>query len=629
MHWLKQRRRLAAQKSAFRLPLLMGFVIASMTSAAATSQAEPISTTWVFGDSSADVGSSGPSRRPTNQGEMWAESFAKRLGLTSAPARLYSPEAPGSAGAVLNGTNYAENGSQIVSPSRGARTFAEQIDYFAADNRKVNPRDIFFTWFTRNDITNAFFDGVDYDKDAYVEQYINGLRRLRTLGARPIVAFGAEVNLLPVQFLLDRGVPSSFIDQLKQTTERTEAAIWPQYRSAGVYVIDMNRLGNAVIANPAKYGFTQTTEGYQGRGGSPDVSSSAFPNDGNVFTNDGHYTSQMQSVVADYVFAQLRARDQLRQNLLQAAAVFRRQDDIVNDQIADRLAAPESSAGDQGTGSGWRLYATPLAMRNQIPSSGGADVGGSFNVAGLSAGADRMSANGWLVGGRLSWANAYGMFEQSAGKTGFDTVLATVYGGYRWTSSLSSYAVISAGGVSFHDLQRDALLGPSAESAKGKAKGAFTSARFGTAYTTNIAKFSVRVSSEIIHQEVRLDKFSESAGVLALSYGSTSKPFLRGALDVRLSYDDGVSGFVPFIRIGAGREFNNRDLEVKAGPTSNMIVSHSTRRPYREDARFDLGFSYRITPALFVGASAGYSMQFGEAKSASAQELQLNAIWKF
>ena len=560
---------------------------------------------------------------------MWAETFAKKIGQTSAPARLYSPEAPGVAGAVLNGTNYAENGSQIVSPSRGARTFAEQIDYFVADNKKVNSRDVFFTWFTRNDITNAFFDGFDYSEKSYSEQYIREIRRLQTLGARNIVAFGAEVNLLPVQFLLDAGIPSSFIEQLKQTTQSTEAAIWPQYRSAGVYVIDMNRLGNAVIANPAKYGFTQTTDSYQGRGGSPDVPSQAFPNDGNVFTNDGHYTSQMQSLVADYVFVQLRARDQLRQNLLQAAAVFRRQDEIVSSDIADRLAARDLSPGKEAAGSRWRLYATPLAMRNQIPSSGGADVGGSFNGAGLSAGADWMSGDRWLAGGRLSWANAYGRFEQSAGKTGFDTVLATLYGGYRWTSSLSSYAVVSAGGVSFHDLQRDALLGPSAESAKGKTNGAFNSARIGTAYTMNIDKFSVRVSSDIIHEEVRLNKFSESAGVLALAYGSTSIPFLRGVLDVRLSYDDGVSGFIPYVRIGGGREFNNRDIEVKVGPTSNMIVRHSTRRPYREDARLDIGFAYRMTPGLFLGAAAGYSMQFGEAKSASAQELQLNATWKF
>lgn len=614
---------------AFRPHLLMGLVIASMASAATTSQAEPISTMWVFGDSSADVGSSGPVRRPTNQGEMWAETFAKRIGQTSAPARLYSPEAPGAAATVLNGTNYAENGSQIVSPSRGARTFAEQIDYFVADNKKVNSRDIFFTWFTRNDITNAFFDGVDYSKTSYGEQYISGIRKLQTLGARNIVAFGAEVNLIPVQFLLDAGIQSSFIEQLKQTTQSTEAAIWPQYRSAGVYVIDMNRLGNAVIANPAKYGFTQTTESYQGRGGSPDVPSAAFPNDGNVFTNDGHYTSQMQSLVADYVFAELRARDQLRQNLLQAAAVFRRQDEIVKDQITDRLAARDFSPGKEAAGSSWRFYATPLAMRNQIPSSGGADVGGSFNAAGLSAGADRMSADGWLAGGQLSWANAFGSFERSAGKTSFDTVLATLYGGYRWTSSLSSYAVVSAGGVSFHDLQRDALLGPSAESAKGKSKGAFNSARFGSAYTMNIAKFSVRISSDIVHQEVRLDKFSESAGVLALAYGSTSIPFLRGVLDVRLSYDDGVSGFIPYLRIGGGRDFNNRDIDIKAGPTSNMIVRHSTRRPYREDARLDVGLAYRMTPGLFLGAAAGYSMQFGEAKSTSAQEFQLNAMWKF
>jgi hypothetical protein len=60
-----------------------------------------------------------------------------------------------------------------------------------------------------------------------------------------------------------------------------------------------------------------------------------------------------------------------------------------------------------------------------------------------------------------------------------------------------------------------------------------------------------------------------------------------------------------------------------------MIVRHSTRRPYREDARLDIGFTYRMTPGVFLGAAAGYSMQFGEAKSASAQELQLNATWKF
>lgn len=66
-----------------------------LAAVAATPAPVAAQTIVVFGDSSADLGSQGPDRRPTNRGDMWSEALAKRVGKTSTFARSLSYDADG------------------------------------------------------------------------------------------------------------------------------------------------------------------------------------------------------------------------------------------------------------------------------------------------------------------------------------------------------------------------------------------------------------------------------------------------------------------------------------------------------------------------------------------------------
>jgi hypothetical protein len=148
---------------AVRAMLFAGACISAFVVADAA-RAGDVSDVFVFGDSSSDLGSMGPDRRPTNQGSMWSETLADRLGLQSTTASQVTLDANGNIVAVVGtgGNNFAVNGATAV-PYPGVSSFSDQVDLFAADRGRFSANDLVMTWFARNDITTAFALGVPYD----------------------------------------------------------------------------------------------------------------------------------------------------------------------------------------------------------------------------------------------------------------------------------------------------------------------------------------------------------------------------------------------------------------------------------------------------------------------------------
>ncbi len=142
----------------------------------------------VFGDSSADLGSEGPARRPTNLGEMWSERLARAVGRSSTNARSVQINEAGTGIDIIRtgGNSYAVNGSTAL-PFDCCLTFAQQVDFFVQDRTRFSGNELVFTWFTRNDITTAFTDGIPadgvaYSADRYANAYATQVDRLRALG---------------------------------------------------------------------------------------------------------------------------------------------------------------------------------------------------------------------------------------------------------------------------------------------------------------------------------------------------------------------------------------------------------------------------------------------------------------
>lgn len=595
-------------------------------------QAGEVSNIFIFGDSSSDLGSMGPDRRPTNRGSMWGETLAGRLGLDGTTASQVTLDANGDITAIVGtgGNNFAINGATAV-PYPGVSSFAQQVDLFAAGPGRFSTSDLVMTWFARNDITTAYGLGVPYDPTAYADAYVEQIGRLKALGARNLVAFGTEVDLIPVQLGLDAGVPPALFDQLRDETLASEAALWPRLRDAGVYVLDLNRLAEDVRLNPGKYGFTATTDSYQGRGDPNPLASQDYENDGNVFTLDGHFTTAMQDAIADFALAQLRARDQFANVLFQTAALFGQQSGTTSGLIADAYSDRRNAGADLARlDSAWRVFGgTQVTGQNQ-PSDGGADADLRSSTWSAHVGADRWIDENWLVGGQVHLSRSQGDFGSSSGGLERESVLVDLYSAYEVASGLRVEAAVGLGRARLGEIERRSRLGSVAiETATGSTDATYLSARVGLAYALSQQGWTATFGGGLGYELIRLDGYRERPGVLALAYGDADMTSLLGQARVRFERDGGPGTLRPFVDLGLTHDFLTDPVTIKAGPNPTMIVGYAAGRPGRTAASIELGATYAIQDGLTLSAAASFERRFGEGVDDDTFGLRLDLRSRF
>jgi phospholipase/lecithinase/hemolysin/uncharacterized protein YhjY with autotransporter beta-barrel domain len=547
----------------------------------------------VFGDSSADLGSQGPDRRPTNKGEMWSESLAKRVGKTSTFARSLSYDANGTltANKFTGGNSYAINGS-TASRFAGVPTLSDQVNFYIQDRKTFNKDDLVFVWITRNDITSAFVDGLSYNPETYANDYVAAIKSMQTAGARNIVAFGAETKLLPVQLSLDAGLPLELIDTLSLASRASDAALWPKLTARNVYILDLDRLAEDVRTSPAKYGFKFTTDSYLGRGDTTGVSQQSRPNDGNVFTEDGHYTTAMQAVVSDFALAQVRARDQYLTNLLQTGYRFRANLATID---ANRLAGQASDS------TGWRIFG---GTSFDMTKSGGerfADVRLEQETLYGQAGADFRTEGGLLIGGSFDLGIGSGDYADKAGKVEQNTVQIAGYVSKQLNSGFFIHATASGGGVRFTTIERTTNLGATAKaSVKGDTGAQYQSAAIGLGQTTRLRGMILTGDAQFAAEKAKIKAYREDEGVLALSYGDSEFSSEILSLGLRVEREPEIGQFNPYAAVKWSHDFKDDSVKVKVGPTSATIVDYVTERPFTNEFTLQIGASYQSKHGLEV-----------------------------
>jgi phospholipase/lecithinase/hemolysin/uncharacterized protein YhjY with autotransporter beta-barrel domain len=590
------------------------------------SVAEPVSDVIVFGDSSADLGSQGPARRPTNLGQMWSERLARALGRTSTHARSFRINQAGTGIDIVRtgGNSYAVNGSTAL-PFDCCLSFAQQVDFFVQDRTRFKGDELVFTWFTRNDITTAFTDGPTadgrpYSAERYAEAYAIQVDRLRGLGARNIVAFGAESGLLPVQFSLDNGATPETLELLRQETIRAEAVLWPRLKARGVYLINVDALGEDVRRNPAKYGFTATTDSYQQRGNPSPPPSQTLANDGNVFTLDGHFTSAMQAVVADFTLAQLAARDRF------AALAAEPLEGLRGNEagLESRLSGAQAWLVPVGSLS----VSTAVEQTHREQRAVGTDPGYTRNATAARVGIEWRMTEGMAIGFQAGWreidadiplAGAAGD-GAGGGHEGRD-LSATIYGLLRPVEDLTLSLAFTGGQVEHETVKRRARLGSVAvETTQGETKARYGSIRLGAAYALDLGSgWSLTPAVAGSWSQVETDGYREVAGPLALSYGDATVEEARVGGSLTLARADADSVFRPYLTVGVDHVIDGRSVTVQVGPTAGMRVDYRTERPNRSRVRAAAGLDLALSPALSLNVSAGAERGIGDGADSRIQ----------
>ncbi|NGQ92904.1 autotransporter domain-containing protein [Rhodobacter sp. HX-7-19] len=604
--------------TAARSRRILGLLLAT-TLACSGAKADPVANMFVFGDSNADVGSQGPQRRPTNAGSMWSETVARALNLQNRHAREFRINATADGIDILatGGENYAVNGGTALTFDCCV-SFGQQVDFFAADRGRFASNDLVFTWFTRNDITTALPDGLPYSAQSYTDAYITQIERLRGLGARNIVAFGAEVGLIPEQFALDIGTPPEMIALLRQETLLAEAALWPRLAQNDVFIIDMNRLGDDIIADPGRYGFTATTDGYQQMGNPNPPESQTLPNDGNVFTLDGHYTSAMQDVIADYTLAQLRAGDQIGSLLLQSSDSYR--------QASQSLSAARSA----NRGEGWQIYGAPFGGLSSHARGNAISPEADLTFNGATFGVGYTFQNGTAIDAGLSMFRGATTFGGASGSAKSRSTLFEISLLHPLSEGLALTAHGSAGRTTFDRIERKARLGALAEArGLGSADGAYYSAGLGMEAARTLGNWSVRASAGVSYEKMSIDGYAEAPGVLALHFGDAESAGFTGNLDAEVIYGAETEVFRPFSTLSLNHDFSGRDMTVKAGPTADTIVSRPVGGAGGTTASLELGVKVKLGASVSGSASVYGSLQPGSDRGLSASGLRLALVSRF
>lgn len=265
----------------------------------------------VFGDSLSDVGTYHPATNDpdnwgkftVNPGNVWTENIAAHYGLEITPNRALTLDRDASLGAttdigtatVIGGNGYAEGGArvsmfpsesgignnQLVSPVR------EQVDRYLEAHERFGSRELVLVSGGGNDLY-AQFSAVCWNTDDnnlgpgnttldiatdQISEAANAMvsivQRMRTAGARLIVVIlQSEPTSSP--FWLYYGAPEYQAQGCFTPVTSEQRVAWSnQFNEIvreglgdliGVVLVDPAKVWDSVLADPAAYGFVNTTE---------------------------------------------------------------------------------------------------------------------------------------------------------------------------------------------------------------------------------------------------------------------------------------------------------------------------------------------------------------------------------
>lgn len=580
-----------------------------------TVAAQPISGIYMLGDSGSDAGVLG-GLKPTNQGNVWFETLSYRLGYPSKPAYLTDPANNGENFLALGdyvgngGNDYAVSGGTIVATPTQNVTLADEVSVLLHDHAgRLDSRALILIEMGPNDIPqmDTVSGGLHIASPEFLDQaakaYAQQVRRLQTAGAKNIVALTAlDYSLAPV--FVNAGYPD-LLALLNDRTQVLNAALRRELAGTGVYVVDYGKMGTELVANYAKYGFSVGNAGSicPGTGSSP----CDQPNDGHVFADLMHASSAAQTVLADYIQAQLRARDQFAGLLTQQMTILR-QESAALEPALDSAAAFGNIADDpaprRAIGSVTAFAGGDHAQVNSA-STGGTDPGLDSRGNGGQVGADVLLGSNLLVGGRLHHAQAKGTFGADTGGYRGDTTAATAYGVLAVTPRARVNLALTYGYVDFTDISRKAHVGSTAVLvAKGSTNGHYAAVRLGGAYDFVLRDWIFTPTAALAYERMKIDSYSEGDGVLAMAFGTSAYDALRTSLGLNVAWAGGGLGFRPYARASLEHDLKSSDIGIKAGPDAHLLGDYAISRPDKTFVQTSAGADFQLTRGVTLNVNA-------------------------
>lgn len=435
-----------------------------------------------------------------------------------------------------------------------------------------------------------------------------GLDALVAAGAQNISFLAGDVGRLPEM----TGDPRAAIGSAYATAFNNGIQpVLAGYASNGVIVhyLDLNRVGDNVIANPTAYGLT-SAGACPAAQATQCVADAAF-NSRYLFYVDGvHLTSAGFAIVAKYIAAQLEAPLTLQAPSdlgLDVARQFGR-------TLSTRMDTGAPRDGDMPEGIRFFLVGDTVARSidagqfnnayraSSVGGTAGVEFGFGSGVVGVAGNYSRPK-----VSFRSGASDVDGRSVQVGGYAGFGLAggFAQAYLGYGWDK---------------HEIERAGVV----EDMEAKPKGHHMLAGAKAGYLLPVGGLRIGPVVGLDYAKAKVDGYTESGDpALTLNVSSLTYRSLRGSAGVELRGDFGGGGVQlrPFVSAVAEKDFTGDERTIRFAQTASPTIVNSfafadaSKKAY---GRFSAGFSAAILSnvSLDVAGSATVGQDAGEETSA-------------
>jgi len=561
-----------------------------------------------FGDSLSDAGSYAPVLPPgtgrftTNPDLVWAQVLGQRYGFVITPANQ-------------GGTDYAQGGGRLEllpgfpnnPPTAGALPIANQVSQAIASG--IDPGAVYALWAGANDVfvqLGLAQAGTITAAQAQAAvglaatQYVQQVAALQAAGAQNVIVFNLpDIGQTPS----GRAGGAAASAQITAITGLYNNTVQAGLNSLGgnVLRVDISGLFGEILANPAAFGFINTTTPACGATGSlictPANLVTPDANQTYVFADGVHPTGAAHAVIAGFVASLLEgpfhAATLTEGPMAVEQATFR----TVDARMWSALNTPIAQKG-------YNLWASYDYANPDIDF--GRIVSGDADLHMFTVGGD-MRVDDHLMAGVAAHFGEY-KANYDGGHHKLRETAATIYAGYGsgpWYLGTS----LLIGDLNFRNVRREFDLGTLRRTEEGDTSGWHWALRVLGGYWFTSGNLMHGPFGKLVYQEAEVSSFAETAGTsTALRYGEQTRESLIGSVGWQAQ---GQWGAVrPFGRVTWEHEFKDDVRSVSASPINAGGTFRTTLgRPDSNWALFAFGasmdFGQTTTPGSRV---SGYLM---------------------
>jgi outer membrane lipase/esterase len=607
--------------------LLPALLLSIAAAAAPAANAQQFSNVIIFGDSLSDAGTFRPfltaigypaslvatmGRFTTNPGPVWSERVAQYYGVAN--------PGPSNAG----GTIYAQGGARvalspgITPPGMPERPISTQItEYLTANGGAADRGALFTMWGGANDIfVNLAALQAGQITQTQLQTNVLGaataeiqqIGRLMGAGARYVVVFalpdiGATPNF--------RGTP--FQSAVTQLSAGYNTTLFSGLAGAGLRVIpiDVFSLGAEIAANPAAYGFSNST-GIACTSTAPGSTSvsSLFCNPGTlvnagapesyVYADSVHPTTATHRIFAQFAESMIDAPAMY--SLLAEAPLHTRESH--QRSISDWLAVSK-----QGQIGRWTIFAAGDRGKFDVDPSMGVAGMGTTNKSGTLGTYVRVAENVSL-GLAVGRSETDATFGDSRGSFSTKESILSFFGSVYY-GGFYGLAIGSISDLKLDNVQRNIVLGAVTRTATSSPKASNASFYASAGYDWRFGQVGVGPLVSLNSQNVDVDAFDEAnAGSANLHIGTQHRRSEVWSVGLRATYD--IGAWTPWVRVTRDRENRGNDRVVTAMPLSLASTGNSYDIPAFNPAGSWTTGAIGIAGTFMerIGASLAYTKVF-------------------